>query len=430
MAGESTMYAIKESIDGIHSTFNEFKQVNDERIEAEKKGREGLASEMNQKLDRINGAISSFEKAKRDNEVELKLLRERTEELEMHHSRPARTAIEKTRDEHYDAFLNLVRHKGQSASHERALIDIEKKMIEQKDITVISQAGGGYALPKVIADMIEQFELKFSPVRDLVTVLTVTTTDYHQLLNLRGTSSGWSGEIVARTGTVTPQFRDIVPTWGELYAYPSVTEWAVDDLAFDVPGFLANNVGDEFALQEGTAVISGSGTNRPTGMTNTTPVTTNDSVSPLRAAAAYQYTPSVASPFAVTADSIIDAQYLLNSAYRAGSYYVFNSTTAGAIRKLKDTTNQYLWQPSFQAGQPSMLAGYPTATWEQMADIGASTFPVAFGNFKRAYLLVQRTGLRTTMDNVTQPGYIKFYIRRREGGIPMNNDAVKFIRTA
>lgn len=430
MAGESTMLAIKESIDGIHQTFEEFKQVNDERLIAEKKGREGLANELNQKLDRMNTAIAAFEKQKNDGEIELKLMRERVEELESKHSRPARTAIERTRDEHYEAFMDLVRHKGQSITHERKLIEIEKKMIEQKDITVISQAGGGYALPKVINDQIEQFELKFSPVRDLVTVLTVSTTDYHQLLNLRGVSSGWSGEIVARTGTVTNQFRDITPTWGELYAYPAVTEWAVDDLAFNVSEYLASNIGDEFALQEGTAVISGNGTNRPTGMINTTPVTTADAVSPLRAAAAYQYTGSVASPFAVTADSIIDVQYLLNSAYRAGSTYVFNSTTAGAIRKLKDTTNQYLWQPSFQAGQPTLLAGYPTATWEQMQDIGASQFPVAFGNFKRAYLLVQRTGLRTTMDNVTQPGYIKFYVRRREGGIPMNNDAVKFIRTS
>src|SRR5262249_21841494 len=155
-------------------------------------------------------------------------------------------------------------------------------------------------LPKVIADMIEQFELKISPVRALVDVQKVGTTDFHQLLNLRGTTSGWVGETGSRSASNTPQLRDIVPTFGELFAYPQVSEWSLDDLQFDVANWLASNVADEFAYQEGEAVIRGSGTNRPTGMINTTPVTTADNASPVRAAAAYQYIGSVASPFAVT----------------------------------------------------------------------------------------------------------------------------------
>jgi len=272
--------------------------------------------------------------------------------------------------------------------------------------------------------------LKFSPVRRLVNVQQVGTTDYHALLNLRGTTSGWVGETGSRSASNTPQLRDIVPTFGELYAYPQVSEWSLDDLQFNVENWLTENIADEFALQEGTAVISGNGTNKPTGMLNTTPVTTADGASPVRAAAAYQYIASVASPFAVTADSMIDLQYTLNSAYRTGAVYVMNSNTTGAVRKLKDTTNQYLWQPSLQAGQPNMLLGYPTETWEQLDDIGSVKFPVAFGNFRRGYLLADRVGMRITRDNVTNPGYIRFYVRRREGGIVYNNDAIKWIRTS
>jgi HK97 family phage major capsid protein len=116
--------------------------------------------------------------------------------------------------------------------------------------------------------------------------------------------------------------------------------------------------------------------------------------------------------------------------YRAGGTYVMNSTTTGSVRKLKDTTNQYLWQPSQQAGQPPMLNGYPVETWEQLDDIGSNKFPVAFGNFRRGYLLIDRTDVRITRDDITSIGFVKFYVRRREGGIVLNNDAIKFLRTS
>ena len=61
--------------------------------------------------------------------------------------------------------------------------------------------------------------------------------------------------------------------------------------------------------------------------------------------------------------------------------------------------------------------------------VGANLLPVAFGDFRRAYLLTQRVGLRITRDNVTNVGFVRFYIRRREGGIVLNNDALKFIKT-
>ena len=106
-----------------------------------------------------------------------------------------------------------------------------------------------------------------------------------------------------------------------------------------------------------------------------------------------------------------------------------NSLTTASVRKLKDTTGQYHWQPGLQVGQPAMLLGYPVETWEQMSDIGANNFPIGFGAWRRAYLLVDRVGLRITRDNVTNIGFVRFYVRRREGGIVLNNDAAKFIRT-
>jgi HK97 family phage major capsid protein len=266
-----------------------------------------------------------------------------------------------------------------------------------------------------------------------VKVIQVSTTDYHILLNLRGATSGWSTETGTRGATSTMQFRDISlsSTFGELYAYPQVSNWALADLQFDVENFLAENVGDEFARQTGQVVLTGSGSSRPVGMLNTSPVTTADSASPVRAAAAYQYFASTASPFSVNAgDILVQLPYKLNSAYRQGAAWAMNSNTVGAVRSLKDTTNRYLWQPSLVAGTPDTLMGYPVYYLEDMDDIGASKLPVAFGNFQRGYVLADRVGMTIIRDQVTNPGYTRFLIFRRLGGSVLNNDAIKWIQTS
>jgi HK97 family phage major capsid protein len=129
------------------------------------------------------------------------------------------------------------------------------------------------------------------------------------------------------------------------------------------------------------------------------------------------------------ADRLIDLVYKLRAPYRMGATFAMNSLTAAGVRKLKDANGQYHWQPGLQAGQPDRLLGFPLAIWEQMDDIGATKFPIAFGNFRRGYTLVDRTTLRITRDNVTAIGFVKFYIRRREGGIVTNCDAIKWLRT-
>jgi HK97 family phage major capsid protein len=138
---------------------------------------------------------------------------------------------------------------------------------------------------------------------------------------------------------------------------------------------------------------------------------------------------SAASPDAILPDSLISLVYTLNTAYRAASTFVMNSLTTGLVRRLKDTTNQYLWAPGLAGGQPDRLLGYPVQTWEDMQDVGANLHPVAFGDFRQGYVLAERVGMRITRDNVTNIGFVKLYVRRREGGIVLNNDAIKFLKT-
>lgn len=424
---------IKKAIDDTATAFEEFKKVNDQRLEALKNGQEGRAKELDAKLAKIELDIKAGTEVKTAFEREQAFLRERVEELESRAKTPGRTAQQKLQDEYKSAFTNWIRNRGQSPDDERKMVDLQRRAAEFKDITIGTPSAGGYGVPEEIAREIEKLELKFSPVRSLVKVVRSGTSDYKELVSINAATSGWIGESGTRTATNTPTLREVAPTFGELYAYPQASEWSLDDIFFDVDAWLAENVAEQFAVAEATAVLTGDGTSKPTGMLNSAPTAVTDEAGS-RAAAVYEFIANVDANFNILADRLIDLVYRLNPIYRANSTWVMNSVTAGAVRKIREdspttATGQYLWQPSLIVGQPDTLLGRPISIWEQMASPGANAHPVAFGDFRRGYVLADRVGLRVTRDNVTNVGFVRFYIRRREGGIVLNNNAIKFLKT-
>lgn len=391
--------------------------------------------ELTAELDRRDAAIAAKLAEVDALKGENSSLRERVEDLEARQKSPG-TSLMRRNDEdsrewrkRFDAWLR----RPMDSEKKNALGEFESQM-RKKAVSISTPADGGFGLPEDLTRDIAKMEQKLSPVRNLVRVDRVGSNDNKMLVSLRGASAGWVGESTARTETSTPTLRERAPTMGEVYAYPQTTEWALDDVFFDVGAWLAEEVAEEFAIAEGEAVIRGSGANQPTGMLNTTPVTTADFASPLRAASAYQFipSPSGSSPAVaeIVPDALITLLYSVNSRYRANGTWVMNSNTAAAIRKLKNNEGNYLWHPALMAGQPEMLLGYPVAIWEQMDDIATNAFPVAFGDFRKGYRLVDRTEIRITVDaNITTPGRVKYFVRRREGGCPLVNDAIKFLRT-
>lgn len=432
---DTSLGGLLDAIKRQGEAFHAFKETNDERIDALQKGEESKAAELGEKIDRIEVDLNKFGELKTTIEREMKFQRDRLEELEAAAKRPVRTAEQKLNDDYKTLFNRWIRSHGLDQTAENEMKKLQAKArSEFKTVTIGTGADGGVAVPEQIAREINRLELRFSPVRELVKVTQVGTSDYKELVNIRGAAGAWAGESTDRsTVTGTSQLRERTPTQGELYAYPQASEWSLDDVFFNVENWLAEEAAQAFAVLESTAVISGNGTNKPTGLLNTTPVLTADFASPLRSAEVVQYIASdtALSPAVpgLTADSLITLVYALNSMYRSNGIWTMNSTTTGAVRKLKDSQNQYLWAPGLASGQPDRLLGYPVRTWEQMPDIGANNFPIGFGDWRRAYSLVDRVGMRITRDNITNVGFVKFYIRRREGGIITNNDAVKVLRT-
>lgn len=420
------------AIDKINVAFKSFKETNDERLEAEAKGNKARAAELNEKLERIESDISDLTKKRNEIERRNAGLQERIELLESLNDRPKGTVKEKMESEYTDAFMKWVRTSGKSQDAHNKMSELRQKAREMKDVTIGTAIDGGHGVPEQISAMVDALLLKQSDILSRVKTVQVGTSDYKELISIHGGTSGWVGETGTRSATGTPNLRQVAPTWGELYAYPQASEWSLQDVFFDVQEWLVNDIVDGMRKNLDVAIWSGNGTNKPTGMTNATLVTTSDTASPLRAAAAFQYIPTNAtSPQAVNADDIIDLVYTLNRAYRPGSSFGCNTLTQGAIRKLKSSNGDYYWQPSLQAGQPDRLLGYDVFTFEDMADpTTADGFYLGFGDWRRAYTLAYRRELATTVENVTNPGYVKFYVRRRYGGIVANNDCLKFLKLA
>ena len=375
--------------------------------------------EIKSAIDNHADAFAAFKKMQTERFDELQ---SRVEDIEAKGSRPGKTSSPHD-SEHKALFEAWVRNPRSHQANEQL------SNFQAKAVTIATPADGGYAVPEEIGRQIEAKVLKLSPVRRLVKVSRSGTSDIKRLVDLRGAEGGWRSETGTANDTGTPVLREIVPTGGELYAYPKTSNWALEDIFFDVAGWLSDSVAEKFAQLEGQAVLTGDGSNTLTGMLNSAPTAVSDEAA-TRAAGVYEYVLGADnSPAAVDADSLIDLVYRVNAAYRAGATFVMNSTTAGAIRKLKDSTSGlYTWQPGLVAGQPNLLLGYPVEIWEDVDDVLGGRYPVAFGNFNRAYELIDRSDITITVDPFTTPGYTKFYTRRRVYGAPSNNDSVKWLR--
>lgn len=421
---------IKQAIDATATAFEEFKKQNEKRLEALAAGNEAKAKEIESTaLASINAEINKHVKARQEAEAQMKFMEERLEELESRREKPGATAEEKLQAEYKSAFTDWIRQRGQSAEAEQKMQNLMKRAASEfKAVTIGTAAAGGYAVPEEISREVEKLELKFSPVRSLVKVVRTGSSDYKELVSVNAATGGWVAEGGTRSATNTPTLVERAPTHGELYAYPQASEWSLDDMFFSVENWLSESIAEVFAVAEATSVISGDGSSQLTGLVNAAPTNETDE-SGARTPGELEFVPNVDAGLALLPDQIITLAFKLNSRYRANATWVFNSNTAAALRKLKDSTNQYLWQPGLQAGAPDMLLGRPTAIWEQIADVGNNAFPIMFGDFRRGYVIADRVGMRMTRDNVTAIGHVKFYVRRREGGTVLNWNAVKVLKT-
>ncbi len=310
---------------------------------------------------------------------------------------------------------------------ERYLRRGDQQGLELKSFSGASLSDGGYAVPREIDALIGRTLKDISPIRAIANVVQTGSAGYRKLVTSGGAESGWVSETADRLETDTPTFHEIAPPTGDLYANPAASQAMLDDAAFDVEAWLADEIAREFAAAEGTAFVSGSGTNQPKGFLTGTPTDEDDAV---RAFGTLQYVPTGADGAFTDEDDLIDLVHSLRPAYRQGASFVMNSATLAVIRKMKTTDGQFLWQPSMAAGQPATLLGYPVVEAQDMPDIDSDSLSVAFGNFREGYLIAERSATGILRDPFTNKPFVHFYATKRVGGQVMNSEAIKLLKFA
>jgi len=397
---------IKDAFDDFLRAFTEFKTANDDRLAALERRSGDVVTE--EKVDRINKALDDQKRA--------------LDALTLEAGRPALGA---ERKQHTDrdalerklAFDRYVR-KGDAGG----LDALELKSA----FSAGSNADGGYTVPLEIENTIDDILAKASPIRAIATVRQIGGNVYRKPIATSGPATGWVAETASRPQTDTPTLAVIDFPAMELYAMPAATPTLLDDSAVDIEQWLASEVQIVFAEQEGAAFVGGNGTTQPKGFLSEAIVAD--------ASWSWAHLGYIASgadgAFASSnpTDALVNLAYAPKQAYRANGTWVMNRKTESVIRKFKDSTGNYIWQPGAAAGQPPTLMGYPVAEAEDMPDIASASYSIAFGDFARGYLVVDRVGIRTLRDPYSAKPYVLFYTTKRVGGGVQNFEAIKLMK--
>jgi len=401
---------IKDTIDAMGKAHAEFVKANDQRLkEIEKQGNADAV--LKDKVEKISADLNSLEAMK----TQLEQLHLTVNRLQL----PGGNG--RAQDEQRAAYdvdaLKLFMRGGRAAG------DIKPEV--QASLSTLSDPDGGFTLPKTTEAAIDRVARTMSAMRRISSLMTISTDQYEKLVGQGGGGHGWTAEKGSRTETATPTLKEIVLTTKEVYAMPAATQKVLDDSSVDLEGWLAEEIAGDFTEDEGDAFINGNGVEKPYGFAAYMKV----------ADASYAwgkigYLTSGHATLLDDPDALVDLQDALKPKYQQGAVWLMRTATKTVIRKLKDGDGNYIWRPGLQEGEPNLLLGKPVEVDDNMPAIGQNTYPVAYGNFKRGYLIVDRVGIRTLRDPYTQKPYVLFYSTKRVGGGVVMYEAIKLLKIA
>jgi HK97 family phage major capsid protein len=288
-----------------------------------------------------------------------------------------------------------------------------------------TDADGGFLAPIEWDRTIGEKLKRISPMRQEARVITISVAGFSKLFGDRAVGSGWVGETASRPATSTPQLGSVTFTPGEIYANPAISQQLLDDSAVELEQWLGSEVDTEFARQEGIAFLSGDGTNKPHGILTYVTGAANAARHPYGAIGVVNSGHATTIP---NGDALIDFMYDLPSEFEANAKLYLQRTSLRALRKLKDGQNNYLWQPSYVAGEPATLNSAPIVQMPDMPVIGAGNIAVLYGDMEATYLVIDRVGIRVLRDPYTNKPFVHFYTTKRVGGGVHNPEPMRALK--
>jgi HK97 family phage major capsid protein len=392
--------ASHEEIMRLHEAF---RQANDDRL-AQLERRMSADVVTREQMDRVERMLGTQQA--------------RLDQLMLKEARPALSPAcgEALPSEHKQAFEAYVRRGDEAAL----------RGLDSKAMSLGSPQDGGYLVPPETEAAIGKRLSQLSPIRGIAGVRTVSGAVLKKPFALSGPATGWVGETAARPQTASPQLTELQFPTMELYAMPAATASLLEDSAVDLDQCISGEVETAFAEQEAAAFVTGDGVNKPRGFLDY-PVVEEGSWA-WGSLGAVVTGVAGALPEEHPSDRLIEAIYALKAGYRQNAHWVMNRRTQAMLRKLKDADGNYLWQPPAAVGQKAMLMGFPLVEAEEMPDVAPDAAAIAFGDFQRGYLVVDRRGVHVLRDPYSAKPYVLFYTTKRVGGGVQDFDAIKLIR--
>lgn len=388
---------LTEQVNTLGQAWEQFKSANDARLkEIEKKGSADYVTV--DQVNRINSAID-------EHKEKIEALYTAANRKNVGDDAGAKEGIEAA--EHKKAFNSYVK-KG---------IDTGLGDLQVKALSVHVDSDGGYLVPNATSAEIVKIVYETSPIRPIVSVETISTDSLDYNEDRDEVSSGWVSETGARAETDTPQVgKGNIPTH-EIYCQPKATQKFLDDAAINVEAWLAANVAEYLARKENTAFVTGDGNGKPRGILTYAAGTSWGQIEQIASGSSGSY----------DGDDLIDLMYGLKEGYAANATWLMNRLTVKMARKLK-WNDDYVFQPAMSGGMLDTIFGRPIVMAADMPVPAADSLSIAFGDFKKAYKIVDRAGIRTLRDPFTDKPFVKFYTTKRVGGAVTNFEAVKLLK--
>lgn len=416
----TVLAAVKEMEGRINTTFDAFKAQNDKELaELKKKGVADVVT--TEHTDRINASMSEFD-------GQMKQLHSIVAALRVNGAGGDSADEETVAAKAHAKAFNTWARKG---TGEAELGALQVKAALSTD----SNPDGGYLVPVTLDAEIGRVQQMVSVMRSICTVTPISTKQYRRLHGLGGSASGWVGEKESRTATTTPTLIELLIEAMEIYAMPVATQEIIDDVATPIEAWLADEVGREFVDEEGDAFINGNGVKKPRGVLQYTFVA-NGSYAPTSASGWAQvgYIATGASGAFPTVsasvagyDKLVDLYHAIKQGLRANASWLMADSSLQAVRKLKVNDGNYIYLPP-TATEPASVLGKPVNIDDNMPAIAADTYSIGFGDWKRAYRIVDRMGVRVLRDPYSSKPNVQFYTTKRVGGGINDFEALKFLK--
>lgn len=360
-------------------------------------------------------------------------LKDRLGKIETHLKRAPNPNEHKSRDdieaERKELWTRAVKSFAKDGNGNETLDAFIRRNEEFKGLSVGSDPDGGYLVQATRSNRIEQVNPPVDNFRAFARVEQISSDAFEEPFDTGRPTVAWVSELGTRSETSTPTLgMNRVPVH-EIYARPKTTQKMLDDAAFNVEGWLDRKVNTEFQVYEGSAFINGDGNGKPFGFLSYPYGTADDST---RGYGTLQYVPTGnAAGFGtgINAPDIFDDVIAKTKMeYRPNARWYMNRSSFATVSKMKDTTGQSTVISKLSDAVPAAIRGYPVEILEYLPSIGTDSYSIMFGDMQRAYVVVDRTGVRTLRDPYTSPGFVTFNTSKRTGGAVVNSEAIKAIK--